>query len=162
MNTYNNKNKKVTLSIGLIVVFVLYAFSISWKNGKIADMVVALFRKDGSVPNLDNSISSSTPALSDIRGKYKDGIYDGSLEDVYYGNVQVRATVSNGNLTNVEFLQYPVDRDNSVKISARATPILKTEAIRSQSANVDIVSGATQTSKGFIKSLGTALANASK
>ena len=162
MNNYKTNNKKLSLSIGLIVVFVLYAFSINWKNGKVADMVVALFRKDVSTTDLNNTIVSTTPINSNMIGKYKDGTYDGSNEDVYYGNVQVRATISNGNLTNVEFLQYPTDRDNSVKISARATPILKREAIISQSANVDIVSGATQTSKGFIRSLGTALANASK
>jgi uncharacterized protein with FMN-binding domain len=94
------------------------------------------------------------------RGKYTDGTNKGSVEDVYYGNVEVEATIANGNLTSVQFLQYPNSRGNSMMINHRAMPILKSEAIANQTGNVDIVSGATQTSKGFIKSLNNALAKA--
>lgn len=163
MNTNQSKNK-IRLSLGLIIAFVLYTISINWKNGKIADTVVAFFRKnDSNLTTQNNTVSSTTGFLANsIPGKYKDGIYIGSVEDVYYGNVQVRTTISNGNISDVEFLQYPDDRDNSVKINARAMPILKSEAIKSQTADVDIVTGATQTSKGYIKSLSNSLAQATK
>jgi uncharacterized protein with FMN-binding domain len=63
-------------------------------------------------------------------------------------------------LASVSFLQYPSDRGTSQRISAQAMPILQSEAIQAQSANVDVVSGATQISQGFISSLAQALRGA--
>ena len=94
------------------------------------------------------------------QGQYKDGQYTGSVADAYYGNIQVRATISGGKLTNVIFLQYPSDRSTSIAINSQAMPYLKQEAIAAQSANVDIVSGATDSSTAFQQSLGSALAQA--
>jgi uncharacterized protein with FMN-binding domain len=74
--------------------------------------------------------------------------------------VQVQAKVQNGKITAVQFLQYPTDRRTSQQINAIAVPYLQQEAIQAQSANVDIVSGATLTSEGFQMSLQSALANA--
>ena len=48
----------------------------------------------------------------------------------------------------------------SQQINAIAMPYLQQEAIQVQSANVDIISGATLTSEGFQMSLQSALANA--
>lgn len=93
-------------------------------------------------------------------GQYKDGSYTGSMADAYYGIVQVRATVSGGKLTDVVFLQYPNDRSTSVYINSQAMPLLKSEAIAAQSANVSGVSGASDTSMAFRESLGAALAQA--
>ncbi len=145
----------------------IYTISINWKNGLIADKVLSFFRKNDSSVIDPSNVSQITSGLGDNSiiktvGKYKDGTYSGSVEDVFYGNVEVRTAVSNGNISSISFLQYPDDRDNSVKINERAIPILKSEAIKAQSADVDIVTGATQTSKGFIKSLGFALAQAKK
>ena len=39
-------------------------------------------------------------------------------------------------------------------------PVLKSEALQAQKAEVDIISGATQTSQAFMQSLATALTNA--
>ena len=93
-------------------------------------------------------------------GAYKDGVYTGPVTDAFYGNVQVQATIQGGKITDVTFLDYPHDRGTSVYINSQATPYLKQEAIQAQSANVDVVSGATQTSLAFIKSLTAALAGA--
>lgn len=90
-------------------------------------------------------------------GAYKDGSYTGSVIDAFYGNVQVKATISNGKITDVAFLDYPHDRRTSQEINSQAMPILKQEAIQVQSANVDIVSGATATSQAFVESLQSAL-----
>ena len=99
------------------------------------------------------------PAVTPKSG-FKDGSYAGPATDPYYGNVQAQAVIVSGQLTDVKFLQYPNDRRTSQQISMNAMPILKSEAIKSQSANVDIVSGATQTSEAFRKSLAAALAQA--
>ena len=93
-------------------------------------------------------------------GQYKDGTYTGSVADAYYGNIQVQAVIYGGRLTDVIFLQYPSDRRTSVSINTQAMPYLKSEAISAQSANVNIVSGASDSSQAFRQSLGTALASA--
>ncbi len=95
-------------------------------------------------------------------GQYKDGSYVGDLTDAYYGNVQVKAVVQGSKLADVVFLQYPSDRHTSVQINTAAMPQLKSEAIQAQSAQVDAVSGATQTSRAFTVSLASALAQAKK
>ena len=88
---------------------------------------------------------------------YKDGTYTGPVIDVNVGNVQVQATIKNGKISNVQFLDYPQDRNTSRRINSYAVPSLQQEAIQAQSANVDIVTGATLTSEGFQMSLQAAL-----
>lgn len=93
-------------------------------------------------------------------GTYRDGTYTGSVADAYYGNVQVKATISGGKITDVTFLQHPGDRRTSILINSQAMPILSQEAIQVQSANVDAVSGASDTSQAFQQSLAYALSQA--
>ena len=91
----------------------------------------------------------------------KDGSYTGSTVDAFlYGQVQVKAIVSGGKLTDIQVLQYPNHAGHSAELSSMALPQLKQEAIQAQSANVDAVSGATQTSQAFMVSLHSALAKA--
>ena len=57
----------------------------------------------------------------------------------------------------IQFPQYPNERGHTIEVSQQALPILQQEAIQSQNASVDIVSGATDTSQAFIQSLQSAL-----
>lgn len=91
---------------------------------------------------------------------HADGTFVGSVENAYYGLVQVQAQVAQGKLVSIKVLRYPSDRRTSVYINSRALPLLKREAITAQSANVDIVSGATLTSRAFARSLDVALNHA--
>jgi uncharacterized protein with FMN-binding domain len=93
-------------------------------------------------------------------GQYKDGDYTGTEVDAYYGLVQVQATIKQGKLADVQFLEYPNDRRTSIRINSTAIPYLQQEAIQAQSANVDIISGATLTSEAFVQSLQVALNSA--
>ena len=101
-----------------------------------------------------------TPVKVATTGLYKDGQYTGVSANAYYGNIQVQATVSGGKLTDVQFLDYPQDRGTSVRINSYAMPHLRQEAIQAQSANVNTVSGATDSSGAFRQSLTSALAQA--
>jgi len=101
-----------------------------------------------------------TPVKPVATGKYKDGTYTGSVADAYYGNIQVAAVISGGRLTSVKVLQYPNDRNTSVEINQQALPMLIQQAISAQSANVDGISGASDTSAAFSESLGVALGKA--
>jgi uncharacterized protein with FMN-binding domain len=98
--------------------------------------------------------ATAAPATS---SGYKDGTYTGPTVYVNWGYVQVQATVQNGQVSNVQFLQYPSDRRTSQRINSIADPELDQEAIQAQSANVDIITGATLTSEGFQMSLQAAL-----
>ncbi len=99
-------------------------------------------------------------AVKKPAGRYADGTYAGSPADAFYGTIQVQAIVQNGVLADVQFLQYPNDRNTSIRVNSRAMPILKQEAISAQSANVNIVSGATDSSQAFQQSLASALSQA--
>ena len=100
--------------------------------------------------------ATPTPAPAVASG-YKDGIYTGDPADAFYGNIQVQATINGGKITNIQFLQAPNDRSTSIEINQQADPILAQEAIQTQNANVDIVSGATDSSQAFAQSLQSAL-----
>jgi uncharacterized protein with FMN-binding domain len=91
---------------------------------------------------------------------FNDGAYVGNVADAYYGNIQVKAIIRGDKIIDVQFLDYPHDRRTSISINTRAMPDLKSEAIQAQSSNVDIVSGATDTSNAFRESLASALAKA--
>lgn len=93
-------------------------------------------------------------------GAFVDGQYTGPAVNAYYGLVQIQATITGGRLASIKVLKYPSDRQTSVSINRQALPLLRDEVIAAQSANVDIISGATLTSEAFIKSLGGALSQA--
>lgn len=101
-------------------------------------------------------VANNTPAST---GKYKNGTYTGPVENAYFGNVQVEAVIQNSALADITFLQYP-NHGHSLQVSEQSMPTLKSEAIAAQSANVDVVSGATQMSDAFQQSLSSALAMA--
>jgi uncharacterized protein with FMN-binding domain len=102
-------------------------------------------------------VTATSTAPSSTSSGYKDGAYTGPVVDVNWGYVQVQATIQSGKISNVQFLQYPSDRRTSVRINSIANPELEQEAIQAQSANVDIITGATLTSEGFQMSLQAAL-----
>jgi len=101
--------------------------------------------------------ASSGTAGGSAGGSGRNGSYTGSAADTMYGPVQVRITVSGGKLTHVDVLQVPDNGRYESEIVADALPILQSEALSAQSANIDIVSGATFTSQGYAQSLQSAL-----
>lgn len=139
--------KKSVLAGSIIVVFAFYA--LLHNNSFFALPVSA---------NRTNGLSANTNTAT--QGAYKDGIYIGSSADAFYGTIQVQAIVKNGKLADVQFLQYPNDRSESIQINQPAMPVLKQEALQAQSAQVDVVSGATDSSQAFMQSLASALSQA--
>ncbi len=137
--------KKAIVSLCIIIMFVLYGVFHS-KSSTIVPITNNVNNNTGSV---SPTIASSSP--------YKDGTYTGSAADAFYGNIQVQAIISGGKITDVTFLQYPNEQSHSIEINQQADPVLTQETIQAQSAQVDIVSGATDTSQAFIQSLTSAL-----
>ena len=104
--------------------------------------------------------NSMMPTLMQTMGSYKDGSYTGSVQDAFYGNIQVRAVISGGKITDVLFLQFPNDNRTSQYINSQADPMLKQEAIQAQSAQINGVSGASASSQAFQATLADALSQA--
>ncbi len=153
--------RRILLSIAVIGFFAAYAIQLKFKHTGFATVNIKtptptplrsptpLVIQDSPSPTL---VASPTP-----RGKYKDGVYTGSVADAFYGPLQVKAIIRSGKVVDVQFIQYPNDRQTSISINAQAMPLLEKEAIKVQSAQVEGVTGATQTSKAFIESLDSAL-----
>jgi uncharacterized protein with FMN-binding domain len=74
-----------------------------------------------------------------------------------YGVVQVQVVVRGRRIVSITNLALPFDRSRSQEISSVAGPLLREEALRAQSAGIDVVSGATYTSDGYAQSLQSAL-----
>ena len=74
-----------------------------------------------------------------------------------HGIVQVRVTLTSGRITDVTALQLPHDNPDSWNTSTHAAPILRSEALTAQSADINVVSGATYTSQGYARSLQAAI-----
>jgi uncharacterized protein with FMN-binding domain len=81
----------------------------------------------------------------------------GPVADTRWGPVQVQITVDGGSLTGATVLQYPSGTGRDQEINDYALPILIKETVDAKSANIDMVSGATVTSEGYLQSLQGAL-----
>jgi uncharacterized protein with FMN-binding domain len=81
----------------------------------------------------------------------------GNAIDTRYGPMQVQVTAQGKRITDVTVLQSPSQDGRDIEIGNYALPILRQEALAAQSANVQLVSGATYTSEGYQQSLQSAL-----
>lgn len=116
-----------------------------------------------SSPSASSSTSASaaaTPSPSATASSVS-GTFTGQAVQTREGTVQVQVTIAGGVITEITALQLPSGSAKHDQINATAEPILRSEALAAQSANIDIVSGATYTSEGYIQSLQSALDQAS-
>lgn len=82
---------------------------------------------------------------------------DGKLVQTGYGPIVVEVVVTDGTISDAQAVTYPNAAGRTESISANALPILRSEALKKQGADIDGVSGATHTSDGYIASLQSAL-----
>jgi len=150
--------KKLIVSIVIIGTFVIYSFIHAQASP------VAVLPNTPATSRSSSSTATSSPpspsATATSGSLYKDGSYTGSVADAQWGVVQVKSVITNGKITDVQFLQFPNDRSRSIYINSIADPELTSEAIQAQSASVDIVTGATDSSEAFMQSLSDALSQA--
>jgi uncharacterized protein with FMN-binding domain len=119
-------------------------------------------------PSPPNDIATVIPAssiapqvqMAAAAGRYRNGSFVGPVYDAYYGLVQVRANIQAGRLVSVDVLQFPNHQRTSRAINSQAIPMLETQVIKAQNTRVNLVSGATLTSKAYLRSLNGALGNA--
>lgn len=101
--------------------------------------------------------SSSAPSRSSASKAGRVSTVTGDTVQTRWGPVQVSLTMKGSAISKVTVLQYPNGNPRDAEINAQALPILIQETQSAQSARIDMVSGATYTSDGYIQSLQSAL-----
>lgn len=100
--------------------------------------------------------ASSTPTTEQTAAAAPTTV-TGDVVQTRYGPVQVEVTVEAGHVTDVQVLQVPWSNGRDQQINGYAVPILIEETTAADSAEIDMVSGATYTSRGYVESLQSAL-----
>ena len=172
--------KKFLLLFFIILSFSIYAFykSALYNNDKSIVVPITPIKKNNEIdipttPPLKNTqpiepvatpipiITPETkPVVVKSNGLYKDGSYTGEPFFAYNNDLQVKTVISGGKISDVLFLDQQFGTSRQINDYAR--PILKSETIKVQGSNVDVVSGATYSSQAFKKSLASALSQAKK
>ena len=124
----------------------------------------------GSTSNSGSGSTSGASSSSGSNGsngsngstaKYADGTWTGTEVSEPWGPFQVQVVISGGTITNVSVVESPSDRHSS-RINNVAVPLLTESTLSTQSAAVDMVSGATWTSDSYDQSLQSALDKAAQ
>jgi uncharacterized protein with FMN-binding domain len=98
------------------------------------------------------SAATTTPVATS--GVCEGQTIDGETIETRWGPVQVEAVVSSsGQICNVDAIQSPDSHGRSVRINDRALPVLHTQVMEAQSPDINGVSGATITTRGYQRSL---------
>jgi uncharacterized protein with FMN-binding domain len=99
--------------------------------------------------------SASAPSTSPVAAVPQ--VLVGQVMRTQFGDTQVQVTIDGGRITDVIAVQLPYDRQRSAQISQIVEPMLHDEALQAQSAQIDLISGATYTSEAYAQSLQSAL-----
>jgi uncharacterized protein with FMN-binding domain len=110
---------------------------------------------NGSSTNTTPATNAPTTTPTTATGAVR--TLDGDPFDNQYGTVQVRVTLQGNRITGVTTLQMPFDHQRSAEISQQAEPLLLQEVLQAQSAQIDIIGGATYTTESYAQSLQSAL-----
>ena len=135
----------------LTVVTLLFGYHTSTSSEAVTGTTGVL-----AAPADPGSTTSGTTA-GDGTGTASAVTVTGSSADTRWGPVQVQLTVEGGTITDVTVVDYPTENGKDRQINARAIPVLVQETLDAQSADIDMVSGATVTSEGYLESLQAAL-----
>lgn len=101
--------------------------------------------------------SSSAAGSSGAAGSAAARTVTGAAADTRWGPVRVQVTVQGRRITAVRVVDQPDGNRRDQQSNARALPVLVRETLSAQSADIDMVSGATVTSDGYVRSLQSAL-----
>jgi uncharacterized protein with FMN-binding domain len=100
---------------------------------------------------------SGSPTPKPSSNGLRSGSFTGQNTPNFYGPLQVQLVISGGKITDVKTLQYPSDNPQSAYIASVALPYLRQEVLQAQSAQINIISGATFDSESYAQSVQSAL-----
>jgi uncharacterized protein with FMN-binding domain len=147
----------------LTVVVLLFGYHTSTSGPTTAGSSVIGSGSDGVSGSLGTTSSGSSSSGSSSSGSSSSGSSSaatkvtGDSVDTRWGPVQVAVTVAGGKITAVNVPVYPDNNGRDEEINSYALPQLIKETLDAQGANIDMVSGATVTSDGYLQSLQSAL-----
>ena len=136
----------------LSVVVLLFGYDASNASTTATPPTSIVAGTSGSTGSSSGTSASSGSSSSDVSKTVT-----GAVASTQWGPVQVELTVAGGKITNVTVLQYPSGNPKDEEINDYALPILVQDTLNAQSAEIDMVSGATVTSDGYVRSLQSAL-----
>jgi uncharacterized protein with FMN-binding domain len=147
--------KRITLWLlsTLSAVVLLFSYSTSTSGPQPTSVPSSLY--SSSTPGSSSTGSSGGNGSGSTSSSGK--TVTGSVAQTRWGPVQVQLKVSSGKISNVSVIQYPNGNGRDQEINSQALPILIKETVSAQSAQIDMVSGATVTSDGYLESLQSAL-----
>lgn len=143
-------NATLTGSVAMATMLGLYG---------ITNFGVDALTKAGIISNgstISSNLISGDSTSDNVSQKYKDGTYTGTGQGFNGGTTKVSVTIADGKITKIEILSNGDDR----QYFGRASGVITNEILAKQSADVDIVSGATYSSKGIISAVKDALGQA--
>lgn len=156
--------RRIALWLASTVTIVVLAFGYHTSTNKTVALAVTTRSASSSPTPAVSSPSSSpapsaptTPSPSTAKVVTATKTYTGSVAQTRWGPVQVEITVAGGKITAVDVVQYPNGNGRDQEINDYALPVLVQATLDAQSAKVDMVSGATVTSGGYLESLQSAL-----
>ena len=145
--------RRIVLWLASTITIVVLLFGYHTSTNKTSSAAVV---SSTSSPT-STSDGGNTPNSSPSSSSTKIETYTGSVAQTRWGPVQVKITVQGGKITKVTVLQQPNGNHKDQEINDYALPILISDTVNAQSANIDMVSGATVTSEGYVQSLQAAL-----
>ena len=144
-------------TVTAVVLLFGYHTSTSGPNGApSATKPVISSTPSASTPGT-SSPSSSTAGSGSAKAGSAQRTVTGPSVNTRWGPVQVAVTTSGGKVISVKVLDYPSGNSTDAQINSYALPVLVQETMNQQSAHIDMVSGATYTSDGYIQSLQAAI-----
>ena len=119
-----------------------------------------------AVPAVVTVVALASPvasALAKVKPKKKKAVVvrtvQGPSVDMQWGPIQVTVKVKGTKIVDIS-ATYPTERPRSQFINTQAIPMLKQEVLQAQTAQIDLIGGATMTSEAYAMSLQAALTKA--
>jgi uncharacterized protein with FMN-binding domain len=138
------------------VLVLLFGYHTSTSKSFGGDSVIATpitSNRGSSASSSSGASPSPTPSSAAAPGTTRSATVTGPSVDTQWGPVQVAIKVAGGKITSVSVPVYPAGNGRDAQINSYALPILIDETIKAQSAGIDMVSGATVSSRGYLQSL---------
>ncbi|WGL51587.1 FMN-binding protein [Nocardioides sp. BP30] len=144
-------------TVTVVVLLFGYHTSTSGPAGSAPLSAIADPTPGAASGSASGSASGAAGSTTEDSGSSASTTVTGSEAQTQWGPVQVELTIAGGKITDVAVPVYPDGNGRDAEINSFALPQLIQETISAQSADIDMVSGATVTSDGYLQSLQSAL-----
>lgn len=151
--------KRIVIALLSTISGLVLLFSYPTSTNKSVTADTAPGAGTGTTTAADPAAAAAAPttAAAPAAAAAVSGTFTGATVQTRWGPVQVQIVVANGKVTSADAIQYPTGNGNDARINSYAIPKLNAEAVKANSAKIDMISGATVTSSGYLQSLQDAI-----